>query len=526
MTLARKVTLFIIVCIACTGVAQCLIHWVTERRAAHRALEDEARWLARITDGQIALLQAQNDPRRMQTFVNFACRWRREIVEFAYYSSAPEDQGAGQLRLVASLQPSTTSAEPPPLANEALKLNRLILKRRYHEQEPHVAAYSPVHDKKQPHGVVVIRLSPTLSMTRVWKDEQNLMNAWLLLGPIAIVVLVIAIRFLIVGRVAALTQATQRGGREEIERLGHSRASDEFGRLAQQINQMLRSVLSKNIVWERLYSASVQEENNRRGDAHAEAEDEAALAVRDRLERELEIANRIQRSLLPETFPADHGLRFAVRYAPAGQVGGDLYDFVVVDQDMLGIMIADVAGHGIPAAFVAGMTKIAFTQFAFQNPSPSAVVTSINEYLYTHLRTGHYVTIFYGIYNRATKAFRFVRAGHQTPFVLRKDSGVIEPLETGGPLVGAESKMKFDESEIALRPGDKILMFTDGLAECRNEQGARVGQAGLRKMLDGLAGKSVEAVAADIFRKSADFRGAAPPDDDITILIAEVQNGA
>jgi soluble lytic murein transglycosylase len=136
MTLARKVTLVIILCIACTGLALCLIHWVNERRAAHRALEDEARWLARITDGQIALLQAQNDPQRMQTFINFACRWRREIIEFAYYSCAPEGQGAGELRLVASLQPSTTSAEPPDLAYEALKKGRDISRAftdRYHQ---------------------------------------------------------------------------------------------------------------------------------------------------------------------------------------------------------------------------------------------------------------------------------------------------------------------------------------------------------------------------------------------------------
>ena len=526
MTLARKVTLFIFLCVVCTATAICLTHWVNERRAAHRVLEDEARWLARITDGQVALLHGDKDPQRIQDLINFACRWRPEIMEFAFYTVEPGPEGAPTLRPIASLQPPAPGDVPPPLAYESLKRDKLIIKRHYHDDTPHVALYAPVHEQKKPHGVVLLRLSPNRLMARVRNDEQGLINTWLLVGFVAVILLAAVVRLLIIGRVEALTQATQLGAREEVERLGGTRASDEFSRLAQQINQMLRSVLTRNVIWERLYTTSVQEDGALATE-HGEIEDDAAaLAVHDRIERELEIANRIQRSLLPEKFPADHGLSFAVRYSPAGQVGGDLYDFVVVDQDLLGIMIADVAGHGIPAAFVAGMTKIAFTQFAFQNPSPSAVVTSINEYLYTHLRTGHYVTIFYGIYNRATKTFRFVRAGHQTPFVLRQGSNVIEPLETGGPLVGAESKVKFEESEVTLAPGDKIIMFTDGLAECKNEQGARVGQAGLRGILNQMGGKSAEAIAADIFRKSADFRGSVPPEDDITILIAEVQNGA
>ncbi len=471
-------------------------------------------------EGHVALQEAAKDPQRLQSLINFACRWRPEILQLVYYRLAAD--GSGGLTPLASLQRPTPGEQQNPLLYSAIKANRRIVKRRYHDVEPHLAVYAPFPAKGGPAGVIHLRLSPNQLMARVRADEQTLVNVWLMVGVVTIVILTIGVRLLIIGRVEALTHAAEERTPEEVERLGASRGRDEIGRLAQQINHLLRSVLTRNVVWERLYRASVLEEGAMSVEERADIEDEVVLAARDRLERELEIANRIQRSLLPEKLPDNHGLSFAVRYAPAGQVGGDLYDFVVLDDNLLGIMIADVAGHGIPAAFVAGMTKIAFAQFSFQNSSPSSVVTAINDYLFTHLRTGHYVTVFYGIFDRASRKFRFVRAGHQTPFVLRKQTNILEMLETGGPLIGAATKVKFEENEITLQPGDKIIMLTDGLAECKSEQGLRLGQQGIRNMLAQLGDRNAEAIAAEIYRKSADFRGSTPPEDDITILVAEV----
>ena len=522
MTLVRKVNLSIILCVIAAGVFICVIHWVNERRSALRTLEDEGRHLVRIMDSQLAALQGEPDAQGIQTLLNFACQWRPEIIEFTYYAVVSGGPAVGSLEPLASLPPNRI-AVAPPLAYTVLSSRKEMLKRHYHDERPHVVICAPITIGGRTSGVIYLALSPDAFLERAKNDQQQLVNVWFLVGILTIVVIIIVVRFVIIGRVESLTQATQSGAREELELLGGSQPRDENGPLAQNINQMLRSIVSRNVVWERLYRASVQEEPAFAVDPQVETEDEMALATRDRIERELEIANRIQRSLLPEKFPEKHGLAFAVRYAPAGKVGGDLYDFVQVDADRLGIMIADVAGHGIPAAFVAGMTKIAFTQFSVHNPSPSAVVTAINDYLHSHLRTGHYVTIFYGMFNRLTKTFRFVRAGHQTPFVIRRDSNALEMLETGGPLVGAATKMKFEESEIALRPGDKIVMVTDGLSECKNGEGKRLGQEGLREILRGLGDKSAEAVAAEIFRKAAEFRGEVVPGDDITILVAEVR---
>lgn len=527
MTLLRKVNLAIILCVALGGTALCIVHWVKERRAAHEALEKDGRWLASLMSEQLAALSPPNDIKAIQTIIGLACRWRPEIIEVAYYISEASVTTAVSssvtLRQLTGVRPVSPDAKISPYVTDAFRKDKVILKRRYHDEEPHVAIYVPVRIAGKPYGILHLRLSPELSIGRVKTDTQRFVNATILVCIITIIALSFMLRFLIVGRVEYLAQAANRGAGEELERLGKDQP-DEIGRLAYQINQMLRSILSRNIVWERLYTASVQEENAFRssGQLADTIADEAELAARDRLERELEIANRIQRSLLPETFPTNHGLSFAVRYAPAGQVGGDLYDFVIISPDMLGIMIADVAGHGIPAAFVAGMTKLAFTQFAMQNPSPAAVVKAINDYLHSHLRTGHYVTIFYGIYNRQTHKFQYVRAGHQIPYVLRKDPPAIEALEKGGPLVGAEPTVNFEQSEVILREGDKIVMFTDGLAECKNEAGGRLGQEGIREILRTLTAQTAEETAAAIYRKATEFRGSNAPEDDITILVAQV----
>jgi HAMP domain-containing protein len=521
MTLVRKVNLSIVLCAIAAGTAVCVTHWINERRSALRALEDEGRRLVRMMDSQIASLRGAPHAQGIQALINFACQWRPEVTEFTYYSLAIGGPHVGQLEFTAGLPPKADPA-PPPLAYEVLSTRRETLKRRYHDEKPCAILCAPISIGGRMYGVIHLVLSPVAAIQRVKNDQQRLFNTCILVGILAVLLIIVVVRFVILGRVESLTHATQAGAREELERLGGAQPRDEIGRLALNINQMLRSIISRNVVWERLYHASVQEEPAFSVEPPVETEDEMAVAARDRIERELEIANRIQRSLLPEKFPENHGLRFAVRYAPAGKVGGDLYDFVQVDADRLGLMIADVAGHGIPAAFVAGMTKIAFTQFSVHNPSPSAVVSAINDYLHGHLRTGHYVTIFYGIFNRADKTFRFVRAGHQTPFVIRRDSGALEPLETGGPLVGAALKMTFEESQIALRPGDQIVMMTDGLSECKNAQGKRLGQEGLRGMLRNLGAANAEQTAAEIFRQAAEFRGDVVPEDDITIVVAEV----
>jgi sigma-B regulation protein RsbU (phosphoserine phosphatase) len=526
MTLVQKVNTTIIVCIVITCIAICVTHWVNERRAAHLALEEEGRRLAGVVAEQVARLTGPADPQQVQSLLNLASRWCPEIIEITYYAFQTEGQSSGPLRFVASTSSLATVREPPPLAYECLRRKEALRKRRYHDDHPHVAIYAPVVAQGRPLGALYLRVSPDQIMEGVRADEQRLVNTWLLVGFFSAAILIIAVRLLITGRVEALAQAAQSGAGEEIERIGRVHPLDEIGQLALLMGRMLRSVLSRNLVWERLYNSAVVDQSELAAeDRAAEIEEEAALALRDRLERELQIANRIQLSLLPEKFPADHGLSFAVRYSPAGEVGGDIYDFVVLDADTLGIMIADVAGRGIPAAFVAGMTKIAFSQFALHNQSPSQVVSAINDYLHSHLRTGHYVTIFYGIFNRGTKKFRYVRAGHQPPFVIRHDSNALEMLQTGGPMVGAAEKMIFEESEIDLRPGDKIVMLTDGLAECKSEEGKRLGQNGIRDMLQDVGAKSAQAVAAHIFQNAVAFRGSIPPEDDITILVAEVTDG-
>lgn len=188
------------------------------------------------------------------------------------------------------------------------------------------------------------------------------------------------------------------------------------------------------------------------------------------VERELAAARQIQSSILPGSAPDVASLKIAARYSPMTSVAGDFYDFVATGPDCVGILIADVAGHGVPAALIASMVKIAF---AAQQPhalEPARVLAGLNKIFCGQLR-GQYVTAGYAVIDRSNCSARYSGAGHPPLVVWRAATGEVERFENNGLFLGFNANETYPELTIDLFPGDRLILYTDGLLEASNAAG-------------------------------------------------------
>jgi signal transduction histidine kinase/serine phosphatase RsbU (regulator of sigma subunit) len=192
------------------------------------------------------------------------------------------------------------------------------------------------------------------------------------------------------------------------------------------------------------------------------------------LQKELEIANRILQSILPDVMPEMKDLRIHAHYHPMDQVGGDFYDFHVIDSDRIGVLIADVSGHGVPSAIIAAMMKVAFSLQKSIAHEPMDVLKEINQIL-----RGRYgkqmITAIYAYLDLKTGMLRGSNAGHFPIIIFRKAEQTIKEFMPRGWAIGLQQDIKLSEEEYPLRAGDRIIFFTDGIIESRNREGELFG---------------------------------------------------
>jgi len=256
------------------------------------------------------------------------------------------------------------------------------------------------------------------------------------------------------------------------------------------------------------------------------------LVLNDELRKAYEVVNRelrvvadIQRSLLPAKLPDVPGVEFAAHYQTSTQSGGDYYDFFELDDGRLGILIADVSGHGSPAAVMMAVThSIAHTRDDDPPTPPNELLSFINRRLarrYTN--NGTFVTAFYGIYDPATRLLRYCNAGHNAPRVRRKCGTRVIPLDENASLpLGIVADEEYADATIALEPGDTLVLYTDGITEARNRADELFGV----ERLDGLAlacGTTARAMVDTIVRAVNEFSDYAPATDDRTLVVGRIQ---
>lgn len=193
-----------------------------------------------------------------------------------------------------------------------------------------------------------------------------------------------------------------------------------------------------------------------------------AALERERIEQELRVARVIQQTLLPEKPPQIEGWRLKAYWQPARAVSGDFYDFMTLPDGRLGLVIADVTDKGVPAALVMATTRAILRATVERYDSPGAVLERVNDILCPDIPPKMFVTCLYAILDPDTGVMRFANAGHNLPFQQR-DGGAIELRATGMPL-GLLPGMSYEETEILVAPGDRVVFYSDGLVEAHNPQ--------------------------------------------------------
>ncbi|WP_124726469.1 PP2C family protein-serine/threonine phosphatase [Staphylospora marina] len=239
------------------------------------------------------------------------------------------------------------------------------------------------------------------------------------------------------------------------------------------------------------------------------------LAYRDRehlmdlhreLENEIEVAVGMQQTLLPSAPPDPPGLEIGVLSVAARQMNGDYYNFVDHGNGLLGVAVADIIGKGIPAALCMSMIKYAMDRYDDQALSPSEILRGLNTVVERNVDPSMFITMIYGVYDTLNHEFRYATAGHEPGLHYSAAEDGFRDLETKGLILGVLRHVDYPEFTVRLDPGDAIILFSDGVTECRLENGDFLERdtliAVIREQIDLPAQQAVEAIHQRLYEMS------------------------
>ena len=246
-----------------------------------------------------------------------------------------------------------------------------------------------------------------------------------------------------------------------------------------------------------------------------------ALEARDRLvsiQNELDVASKMQQSILPTEFPRGADYQIFANMEPAREVGGDFYDVVRLDEGRIGLTIADVSGKGVPAALFMMSSRTQLKGAAIGGGGPDAVLGEVNRLLVEDNEATMFVTVFHAVFDPASGRLAYANGGHNPPLVVHAD-GSAEALPTSSGLaLGLMPDVDYEEHEATLAPGDTVVFYTDGVTEAENGKSELFGTERLDRVFEGAPPQGAEQATGAIFAAVHAFAGGAPQSDDITCL--------
>ncbi len=239
------------------------------------------------------------------------------------------------------------------------------------------------------------------------------------------------------------------------------------------------------------------------------------------LQQELDIANVIQTSILPRTFPAFPDRKefdIFARMLPAKEVGGDLYDFFLIDKYRLGVVIGDVSGKGIAAALLMAVCKTLLKATAYKGMPADNVLSEVNNIIVDESPANMFVTVFYGVLDTRSGAFEYSNGGHNSPYLLSNNNSIKQIPEVGGLLVGAMKGVEYQSTVLMLQPGESLLFYTDGVTEAFNKDKEEYQEGRLEKILERKHSLNTTDLVTKVFEDVQNFTNGVEQSDDITCL--------
>jgi len=238
------------------------------------------------------------------------------------------------------------------------------------------------------------------------------------------------------------------------------------------------------------------------------------------LDQELAAAAQIQRHLIPSRDPVVPGFEIASRYIPVGTVGGDLFDFIPIEDQHLGIVIADVAGKGVPAAILMGATRAVLRGSIETVYAARDIIAKTNRLLCRDIGEEQFITLFYGALDTVSLRLTYCNAGHAPPILFRQ--GQHCELTEGGLVLGVDPEATYDEAQFTVHTGDVLLFYTDGLTDTMNPEHSTFGRSRLIESVRRHLGEPVGHILDRAWHAVRDFARGALPRDDFTIIVLKV----
>ncbi len=251
-------------------------------------------------------------------------------------------------------------------------------------------------------------------------------------------------------------------------------------------------------------------------------------AAKQKIESELSIAHDIQMSMLPKVFPPfpdRHEFDIYAVIETAREVGGDLYDFYLIDKDRLCFVIGDVVGKGISAALFMAMTTTLFKATAAKDLNPDRILAQVDAEIKKGNDEDMFVTAFLGILDTKTGEVIYANGGHNLPFIIRGRGEAVFVKETGGKVIGAYEGMDFEMGRLTLGPGEALFMYTDGVTEAKDDKGGFFSEEELKKEIEDLRDLPVKEMVSGVLGKIKDFSRGAEQSDDITMMVLRFNGG-
>jgi sigma-B regulation protein RsbU (phosphoserine phosphatase) len=239
------------------------------------------------------------------------------------------------------------------------------------------------------------------------------------------------------------------------------------------------------------------------------------------MERELELARELQQSILPQRFPTLPGFALAAYSRPARQVAGDFYDVIPLGNGHAGLLIADVSDKGMPAALYMARAHSLIHAEAKRSHSPKRVLLNVHRQLLEMTRVDMFVTVFYAVLDSNRGTLRYARAGHDPPLLVRSGDGACSPLAAKGMLLGNWSKVTLEEAEAQLRPGDSLVLYTDGITDSNAPDGEFFGLDRLCEVVSAAGDVDAEELCHQILDQVARFQAGAAQHDDMALLVVK-----
>ncbi|HNZ25667.1 MAG TPA: SpoIIE family protein phosphatase [Spirochaetota bacterium] len=333
----------------------------------------------------------------------------------------------------------------------------------------------------------------------------------IILTIISLVVIYFALNVQIINPVILMNRTVGEFANKRFDARIEVKTKDELGSLSENFNNMAKTIQDYSERMEELVAVRTEE---------LRVANDDLLKANDQMKKELQMAQKIQKAIIPKTFPLVNEFEFSGMYIPMDSLGGDYYDVIKISNTKIGMLIADVCGHGVPAALITTMAKVSFASAARENKSAGEIVDQVNGELYKIIGNMEYLTAFFCIVDIEEETIEYTNAGHPSVFIVKKEGNIIE-LGQNAPIIGFLNDIKFTSDREKLEDGDRIVLYTDGVTEAMNKDGILFDVGRLKKILTSGKDIKISELLEHITKEINHFTEDSEINDDVTMLVGD-----